>query len=105
MKGFGDFVSSALVVWTIFNLIGAFLVGWIARKIFPAKARVGWPTLIVIGFAGGLLGKLVFRILGWPTGIVLGFVASVLGAFVVLCGHQLWLAMKAKKEKKESAAS
>lgn len=102
MKGFAAFLSTAFVGWIVFNLIGAFLVGWIARKILPAKAKVGWPTLIVIGFVGGVLGKLVFRMLGWPTGIVMGFVASILGAFVVLVGHQIWIATK---EKKTPAAS
>ena len=82
--------------WLIMNLVGAFLVGAIARAMFPARDRVGWPMTIVIGFLGGILGKLIFRVLGWPRGILFGFIASVAGAFLLLFVHHLSVARKSK---------
>lgn len=70
--------------WIVFNLIGAFLVGLIARALFPGRDKVGWFMTLAIGFVGGLLGKLVFWLLRWPTKFPMGFVASVAGAFVLL---------------------
>lgn len=70
--------------WIIFNLIGAFLVGLVARAVFPGQQNVGWPMTILIGFIGGIVGKLIFAILGWPSGFPMGFVASVLGSCVLL---------------------
>ncbi len=70
--------------WIIFNLIGAFLVGLVARAVFPGRQNVGWPMTILIGFIGGIVGKLIFALLGWPSGFPMGFVASVLGSCVLL---------------------
>lgn len=70
--------------WILFNLLGAFLVGLVARAVFPGKDAVGWPMTILLGFVGGIVGKLIFAILKWPTGFPMGFVASVAGAFVLL---------------------
>ncbi len=39
---------------------------------------------ILLGFIGGIVGKLIFAILGWPSGFPMGFVASVLGSCVLL---------------------
>jgi len=75
--------------WFLFNLLGAFIVGLIARAIFPAKDKVGWPMTILMGFIGGILGKCIFWALHWPTGFPMGFVASVVGAFVLLFIHHL----------------
>ena len=70
--------------WIVLNLLGALLVGLVARAVFPGKDTVGWPMTIVLGFVGGIVGKLIFALLKWPTGFPLGFVASVVGAFVLL---------------------
>lgn len=70
--------------WILFNLIGAFLVGLVARAVFPGRQNVGWPMTILIGFIGGIVGKLIFALLGWPSGFPMGFVASVAGSCVLL---------------------
>ncbi len=86
--------ATAVGGWIVFNLIGAFIVGAIAKAVFPAKDKVGWGMTIVMGFLGGILGKLVFRLLHWPAHFPMGFVASVLGAFVLLFAHHLYVGAK-----------
>jgi uncharacterized membrane protein YeaQ/YmgE (transglycosylase-associated protein family) len=76
-------------LWLVFNLIGALIVGAIARAVFPAKDKVGWPTTIALGFFGGIVGKVMFALLRWPTRFGMGFVASVTGAFLLLFVHHL----------------
>ncbi len=89
------FLTTILVGWILFNLVGAFVVGLIARAIFPGKDKVGWLATIGIGFLGGILGKLVFWMLRWPTGFPMGFVASVAGAFVLLYVYHLRVTRRA----------
>lgn len=86
------FLTTVVVGWILFNLVGAFVVGLIARAIFPGKDQVGWLATIGIGFLGGILGKLVFWLLRWPTGFPMGFIASVAGAFVLLYAYHLRVA-------------
>lgn len=83
-------------LWLIVNLVGAFIVGALARAVFPARDRVGWFTTIVVGFLGGIVGKILFWILRWPTTFLMGFVASLVGAFVLLFIHHLMQAGKAR---------
>ena len=52
--------------WLLINLVGALLVGAIARGLLPGKDKVGWFMTIVIGFLGGILGKIVAN--GTPVG-------------------------------------
>lgn len=84
MKAALAFFATVVGGWIVFNLVGAFLVGLVARALFPGKDKVGWFKTIVLGFLGGILGKLVFWLLRWPSGFPMGFVASVAGAFVLL---------------------
>ncbi len=81
--------------WLLINLIGALIVGAIARAVIPGE-KVGWFTTIVVGFLGGALGKLVVRFgLGWHhLGIVKGFLVSVVGAIVLLLVHRIWKATR-----------
>lgn len=90
---------AALVgVWLIFNLIGAFVVGALARMILPGKDDVGWFTTIAIGFLGGILGKVIAFLVGYrDLGIIGGFSVSVLGAFVLLVAHRIWRGAKTKR--------
>jgi len=88
-------LTTFVVGWILFNLVGAFIVGLIARAIFPGKDKVGWLATIGIGFLGGILGKLVFWLLRWPTGFPMGFVASVAGAFVLLYVYHLRVTRRA----------
>jgi uncharacterized membrane protein YeaQ/YmgE (transglycosylase-associated protein family) len=81
--------------WLLINVIGALLVGALAREILPGKDKVSWLQTIVIGFLGGIVGKVVAFMIGWRhLGIIGGFSVSVLGAFVLLLAHRLWRASK-----------
>jgi len=77
------------VGWVLFNLLGALIVGLVARAMFAGRVKVGWFKTLVIGFLGGILGKLVFWLLRWPTGFPMDFVASVLGAFALFFAYVL----------------
>ncbi len=84
--------------WLLINLVGALLVGAIARGLLPGKDKVGWFTTIVIGFLGGILGKIVAFFAGWHhLGWIRGFAVSVAGAIVLLIAHRLWRASKAPR--------
>ena len=88
-------LATLLGGWLLINLIGALLVGALARAILPGKDKVGWPLTILIGFVGGIVGKVVAFILGWHhLGIVRGFIVSVLGAIALLLAHRIWRASK-----------
>jgi uncharacterized membrane protein YeaQ/YmgE (transglycosylase-associated protein family) len=82
--------------WLLFNLLGALLVGFLARAVFPAKDRVGWGMTLLVGFLGGLVGKILFFMFGIGTKGLMGFVASVVGAFVLLLLYHFWRAAKTK---------
>jgi uncharacterized membrane protein YeaQ/YmgE (transglycosylase-associated protein family) len=83
--------------WLLINLVGAALVGALARWALPGKDRMGWFKTILLGFLGGILGKVVAFIVGWRfLGILGGFVVSVLGAVVLLVAHRIWTASKAR---------
>jgi uncharacterized membrane protein YeaQ/YmgE (transglycosylase-associated protein family) len=91
MKTLAAALAAILTGWLVVNLIGALIVGAIARAILPGKDRVGWFTTILVGFLGGIVGKIVaflfgFRRLGWLG----GFVVSVLGAIGLLIAHRVW---------------
>lgn len=94
MKALLALFATVLGGWILVNLIGALVVGAIARAILPGKDRVGWGMTILIGFLGGIVGKLFFAVMRWYSGFPMGFVASVLGAFALLVAHRAWLAGK-----------
>lgn len=104
MKAILALLATVVGAWLIINLIGALIVGLIARRIFPAKDRIGWPTTILVGFLGGIVGKIIFRILGWSTGIFMGFIAAICGAFLLLLVHHLMVANRAKSAPAPPAA-
>jgi uncharacterized membrane protein YeaQ/YmgE (transglycosylase-associated protein family) len=97
MSAFLGFFATVLGGWIIFNLIGAFLVGWLARAVFPGKDKIGWFTTLVVGFFGGIVGKLIFWLLRWPSGFPMGFVASVVGAFVLLLVYHVHVSTRSSK--------
>jgi uncharacterized membrane protein YeaQ/YmgE (transglycosylase-associated protein family) len=94
MKAIIALFATVLGGWILVNLIGALVVGAIARAILPGKDSVGWGMTILLGFVGGILGKFVFGMLHWYSGFPMGFVASVLGAFALLLVHRLFIAGK-----------
>jgi uncharacterized membrane protein YeaQ/YmgE (transglycosylase-associated protein family) len=84
--------------WLIINLIGALIVGAIARALLPGKDKVGWFTTILIGFLGGILGRIVAFLVGWHhLGWLRGFAVSVVGAIVLLAAHRVWTSIKSKR--------
>ena len=84
--------------WLLINLIGALIVGALARAIMPGKDNVSWLLTIVIGFLGGIVGKVIAYMIGWrDLGIIGGFSVSVLGAFLLLFAHRLWRGGKSGK--------
>jgi len=98
MKGFLALLGTAVAGWLLLNLVGALLVGALARAILPGRDRVGWFTTIAIGFLGGMVGKLAAFAVGWRhLGIVKGFAVSVVGAIVLLIAHRMWSASRAKR--------
>lgn len=94
MKALLALFATVIGGWIIVNLIGALIVGAIARAILPGKDRVSWAMTILIGFVGGIVGKLFFAIMRWYSGFPMGFVASVLGAFALLIAHRAWVGGK-----------
>ena len=94
MKAILAVIAAVAGGWLLLNLIGALIVGAIARAVIPGE-KVGWFTMIVVGFLGGALGKLVAYVIGWHhLGIVKGFLVSVVGAIVLLLIHRIWKATK-----------
>ena len=96
MKTLVALLTTLATGWLIVNLVGALFVGAIARAVLPGKDKVGWFTTILVGFLGGMLGKIVAFLCGWRhLGIVGGFVVSVLGAIGLLLVHRMMRANKA----------
>lgn len=89
-------ITSMLGIWLLVNLVCAFIVGALAKKLLPGKEDMGWGKTILLGFLGGIAGKIIFGLLGWSTGLVMGFIASIVGAFVLLVLYQTFMVKKAK---------
>ncbi len=83
--------GGALLMWILMNLLGALIVGAIARFLLPGKDKVGWFTTIVVGFLGGIVADIVGHLAGWvPAGKRVGLLGSIIGAIVLLAAHRLW---------------
>lgn len=72
-----------IVSWLVFG----FVVGLIARVIYPGAQSMGFFATAGLGivgsFVGGLLGNLVWGapVMGWHTA---GLIGSILGALIIL---------------------
>ena len=90
-------LATVFGLWLLLNLVGALIVGALARAIMPGKDDVSWLMTFVIGFLGGIVGKVIAFMIGWrDLGIFGGFSVSVLGAFLLLFAHRIWRAGKRK---------
>ena len=95
MKGVLAAFLALLGGWLVINLVGALVVGALARWALPGKDKIGWPLTIALGFLGGIFGKIVAFIIGWRhLGILGGFLVSVIGALALLLGHRAWTASR-----------
>lgn len=91
-------LATVVGLWLFINLVGALIVGALARAILPGKDNVSWFMTILIGFIGGIVGKVIAYMIGWrDLGIIGGFSVSVLGAFLLLLAHRLWRSSKTSK--------
>lgn len=98
LGGLAALLGAGLLMWFFMNLLGALLVGAIARFVIPGKEKVGWFTTIAVGFLGGLVANVVGKLAGWvPAGKNVGLLGSILGAIVLLLAYRLWSAAKAGK--------
>ncbi len=83
--------GGALMLWVLMNLLGALIVGAIARFLLPGKDKVGWFTTIVVGFLGGIVADIVAHVAGWvPAGRRVGLLGSIVGAIALLAVHRVW---------------
>jgi uncharacterized membrane protein YeaQ/YmgE (transglycosylase-associated protein family) len=80
----------------IFAIIGALIVGVLARFFYPGEIKLSWPLSIGLGFAGGLLGKTVSFVLG--AGFAGGLITSILGAILLIFLYRQFLEAKLSKE-------
>ena len=68
-------------------LIFGFVVGLIARAIFPGTQRLGLLMTTVLGVAGSLIGGILGNLLfggRWDEPITAGWIGSIVGALILL---------------------
>jgi uncharacterized membrane protein YeaQ/YmgE (transglycosylase-associated protein family) len=103
--GLAALFGTAILLWFFWNLLGAVIVGALARYLLPGKDKVGWLTTIAIGFLGGILANIVGHLVGLiPWGRNAGFIGSVLGAMALLLAHRVWVMTKKPKKPAEPVA-
>lgn len=80
-------LAAFLGAWLIVNLVGAFIVGAIARAIFPGAQPMSLWATTGLGVLGSLVGGLLVNIaMGLPLFALqpAGLVGSVIGALLVM---------------------
>jgi len=74
-------------MYLIAFLIFGFVVGLIARAIFPGTQRLGIMMTTLLGAAGSLLGGIAGNMLfggRWDQPITAGWIGSIVGAMLLL---------------------
>jgi uncharacterized membrane protein YeaQ/YmgE (transglycosylase-associated protein family) len=66
------------ILWIV---LVSFAAGGLARLALPGPDPMPWWATILLGFGGGIVGGIVFRILFGTGG---GLIAAVLGAILLL---------------------
>lgn len=91
MKGLLALLGLMLSTWMLWNLLGALIVGAVARFLLPGRDQVGWFTTLLVGFLGGIVANIVAHLLGLvPWGKNTGILGSVIGAMGLLLLHRVW---------------
>lgn len=68
-------------------LIFGFVVGLIARAIFPGTQRIGILATTLLGVAGSLIGGIIGNMLfggRWDEPVTAGWIGSILGSIALL---------------------
>lgn len=74
----------------LYFLLFGLIVGAVARLIVPGRESGGWPTSILIGILGSVVGGFLGRMFGTnPEAQSAGFAMSVFGAIVLLAGYHI----------------
>jgi uncharacterized membrane protein YeaQ/YmgE (transglycosylase-associated protein family) len=74
-------------MYLIAFLIFGFVVGLIARAIFPGTQRLGLLMTTLLGVAGSLIGGIAGNLLfggRWNEPITAGWIGSIIGAMLLL---------------------
>ena len=74
-------------MYLIAFLIFGFVVGLIARAIFPGTQRLGLLATTLLGVAGSLLGGILGNLLfggRWDEPITAGWIGSIVGSMLLL---------------------
>ena len=74
----------------LYTILIGFLVGLVAKMLYPGKQGGGIIVTILLGIAGSWVGSLLLGLLGMGRSV--GFIGSVIGAMIVL-----WLYNKLNK--------
>lgn len=70
------------LIWTI---IVGFIVGVIAKFLYPGRQNIGFIVTALLGIGGSLLAGYVGQAMGWyHVGQSAGFIASVVFACIIL---------------------
>ncbi|MBN1103951.1 MAG: GlsB/YeaQ/YmgE family stress response membrane protein [Deltaproteobacteria bacterium] len=70
------------VIWTI---VLGFVIGLIAKLIYPGRQNMGFIMTILLGIAGSFLAGVIGQFIGWyKAGQGAGFIASVVVAILLL---------------------
>ena len=76
------------IIWSI--VIG-FIVGWIARAMYPGAQALGFVTTTLIGIGGSFVGGLIAMVISKPAPDAkfhpAGFILSIVGALIVLWAY------------------
>jgi uncharacterized membrane protein YeaQ/YmgE (transglycosylase-associated protein family) len=75
------------ILWTI---ILGFLVGVIAKFIYPGKENMGWILTIILGIAGAFVATYLGKLAGiYQPGQAAGFIGAIVGALILLFIYHL----------------
>jgi len=73
----------------LYTIVIGFVVGVLARFIYPGPQPMGWIMTILLGVGGSLVAGWGGQALGlYEHGQAAGFIASVIGAIILLFVYQ-----------------